>query len=71
MGALGDARSAQLGAAGRGGGGRRRRRDRAGACSGSAAGTARASSSRANLLELAERTLQDIAEEARRILPER
>ena len=70
MGAVGDARPAQLGAAGGGGGGRRH------------AGTAlvvlrvrgrhRARKQQsANLLELAERTMQDIAEEARRILPDR
>ena len=40
-------------------------------CSASAAATASRKQQSRNLLELAERTLQDFAEEARRILPDR
>ena len=71
MGAVGDARSAQLGAAGRR---RGRRRDGAGTALVVLRVRARHRSRKqqsSNLLELAERTLQDVAEEARRILPDR
>ena len=67
---VGDARSAQLDPAGRRGRGRRRGGHRAGRAARPLAspGTRQQSDS---LLELAERTLQDIAEEARRIFPDR
>ena len=71
LGALGDARSAQLGPAGRRGGGRGERRHRAGRAPRALAAIAPRKQQSANLFELAERTLQDFAEEARRILPDR
>ena len=71
VGAVGDARPAQLGPSGRGRGRRRRRRHRAGRAAGPRAPPVARKQQSRNLLELAERTLQDFAEEARRILPDR